>query len=55
MEELAIFPSLKGKVAFVTGGASGLGGAIVEAFHRQGAKPAFIDIDEAAGAASLGD
>jgi NAD(P)-dependent dehydrogenase (short-subunit alcohol dehydrogenase family) len=44
----ATYPSLGGKVVFVTGGASGIGAAFVEAFHGQGARVAFVDIDEAA-------
>ncbi|HEX5057390.1 MAG TPA: SDR family oxidoreductase [Gammaproteobacteria bacterium] len=40
------YPSLKGKVVFITGGASGIGAALVEAFCRQGAQVAFIDILE---------
>src|SRR5688500_1497778 len=42
------FPSLRGKTAFVTGGGSGIGAAIVESFIDQGARVAFVDIDEAA-------
>lgn len=40
----AIFPSLKGRCVFVTGGGSGIGAAIVTAFAQQGARVAFIDI-----------
>lgn len=43
--------SLRSKSVFVTGGATGIGAAIVEAFAQQGAKVAFIDVDEAAAAA----
>ncbi len=50
-QEGASYPSLAGKAAFVTGGASGIGAAFVEAFHGQGARVAFIDLDEAAGRA----
>ena len=42
------FPSLRGKTVFVTGGGSGIGAAIVEGFVDQGARVAFVDIDEAA-------
>jgi D-xylose 1-dehydrogenase len=45
---LAVYPSLKDKVVFVTGGGSGIGAAIVEGFVRQGAKVGFVDIDETA-------
>ena len=45
----ASYPSLKGRTVFVTGAASGIGAAFVEAFHGQGAKVAFVDLDEAAG------
>lgn len=45
----ASYPSLQNKVVFVTGGASGIGEAFVEAFHQQGGGVAFIDLDEAAG------
>lgn len=42
------YPSLRNKVVLITGGASGIGASLVEAFCRQGAKVAFIDIREAA-------
>ena len=38
---LASYPSLAGRTVFVTGGSSGIGGDIVEAFARQGAKVGF--------------
>jgi D-xylose 1-dehydrogenase len=40
----AIYPSLKGRVVFVTGGGSGIGAEEVAQFARQGAKVAFVDI-----------
>lgn len=43
----AIYPSLTGKRVIVSGGGSGIGAAIVEAFHGQGAHVAFVDIDTA--------
>ena len=50
----ATYPSLKNRTVFVTGGASGIGAAFVRAFHDQGAKVAFVDLDEAAGQALSG-
>ncbi len=49
---------LKNKVALVTGGASGLGGATVERFVSRGAKAAIFDLDQEKGQAladRLGD
>ena len=40
---------LAGKVAVVTGGARGIGRAIVEKFAEEGAVVTFLDLDEAAG------
>lgn len=44
-----MYPSLRDRVVIVSGGATGIGEAIVEAFARQGARVFFFDIqDEAA-------
>lgn len=47
----AVYPSLKDKRIVVTGGASGIGAAIVEAFAGQGAEVLFLDILENEGRA----
>ena len=45
----AVFPDLENAGVLITGGASGIGAALVEGFAAQGAKVAFIDIDASAG------
>jgi NAD(P)-dependent dehydrogenase (short-subunit alcohol dehydrogenase family) len=47
----AVYPSLAGKRVIVTGGGSGIGAGLVEAFVRQGAHVAFLDIDAGVGEA----
>jgi NAD(P)-dependent dehydrogenase (short-subunit alcohol dehydrogenase family) len=43
----ASYPDLQGTTVFVSGGASGIGAAIVRAFVAQRARVAFVDLDEA--------
>lgn len=47
----ATYPSLVGKRVLITGGATGIGASLVEAFAAQDARVAFIDIDRSAGTA----
>ena len=42
----AVYSSLRGRVVLVTGGASGIGEAIVEAFVRQGSRVLFLDVQD---------
>ena len=51
MPEFATYPSLKRRVVFISGGASGIGQETVRAFAAQGAHVGFVDIDEAGGKA----
>ena len=44
----AIYPSLTGRRVIVSGGGSGIGEAMVEAFVRQGAAVGFVDIQQSA-------
>lgn len=50
-DRFAIYPSLKDKSVYVTGGASGIGAEIVRAFAAQGARVGFVDLDEKGGKA----
>ena len=45
MGEITKYPSLEGRCVFITGGATGIGAAMVEAFAMQGSKVAFVDLD----------
>ncbi|MBS0519710.1 MAG: SDR family oxidoreductase [Proteobacteria bacterium] len=51
MSSFAIYPSLKNRTVFVSGGGSGIGASIVEHFAAQGSKVGFVDIDEKASTA----
>lgn len=44
MDEFARYPSLEGRVVFITGGGSGIGASMVEHFCAQGSSVAFVDI-----------
>ncbi len=48
---MATYPDLAGKAVLVTGGASGIGEAIVRRFAAQGSKVGFLDIKDAEGQA----
>jgi NAD(P)-dependent dehydrogenase (short-subunit alcohol dehydrogenase family) len=43
----ASYPSLRGRSVFITGGGSGIGGCLTEAFARQGSRVAFVDYADA--------
>ncbi|MSP02974.1 MAG: SDR family oxidoreductase [Acetobacteraceae bacterium] len=51
MNGFATYPSLRDRVVFVTGGAGGIGASEVTHFAEQGAKVAFVDIDDEAAVA----
>ncbi|UWQ21407.1 SDR family NAD(P)-dependent oxidoreductase [Jannaschia sp. W003] len=50
-DTFARYPSLYGRCVVMTGGASGIGARIVEAFVEQGAHVGFLDIDREGGEA----
>jgi NAD(P)-dependent dehydrogenase (short-subunit alcohol dehydrogenase family) len=49
--QFATYPSLRDRAVFVTGGASGIGAALVRHFAGQGARVGFVDIADAPAAA----
>jgi NAD(P)-dependent dehydrogenase (short-subunit alcohol dehydrogenase family) len=53
-DQRAVYPDLATRTVFVSGGASGIGAALVGAFAVQGARVGFVDIDQAAGEALAG-
>lgn len=46
--DFARYPSLSGRPVIITGGATGIGSAFVSAYVAQGAKVAFLDVDDTA-------
>lgn len=53
MSSTVTYQCLHQKVVFITGGATGIGAAMVEAFLQQGARVAFLDINQEAAAQFL--
>src|SRR5919106_557900 len=51
----ATYPSLAGRVVLITGGASGIGAEMVRQFAHNGAKVAFLDIQDEAGHALVAE
>src|SRR6188768_4069394 len=51
----AIYPGLRDKVVFISGGASGIGESIVRHFSGQGCKVGFVDIADDAASALIAD
>ncbi|NBN63948.1 SDR family NAD(P)-dependent oxidoreductase [Pannonibacter tanglangensis] len=47
MDFLPVFPDLDGASVFITGGGSGIGASLTEAFLRQGSKVAFVQRSDA--------
>jgi NAD(P)-dependent dehydrogenase (short-subunit alcohol dehydrogenase family) len=53
MTTYATYPSLAHRGVFITGGAAGIGSALVEQFARQGSKVAFVDRNVAEAQATI--
>jgi NAD(P)-dependent dehydrogenase (short-subunit alcohol dehydrogenase family) len=49
LHQFASYPSLRGRVAFVSGGASGLGAEFVQQLAAQGVRVSFVDVQVDAG------
>ena len=49
------YPSLAGQGIFITGGATGIGAALVRAFAEQNAQVTFVDLQQEAGAALVAE
>ncbi|WP_370342533.1 SDR family NAD(P)-dependent oxidoreductase, partial [Pararhodobacter marinus] len=49
MSTTPVFPDLSQASVFITGGGSGIGAALTQAFLRQGAKVAFVQRSDASG------
>src|SRR5258708_34038848 len=54
-ERFGKYPSLCERVVLVTGGATGIGAAVVEEFTLQGSRVAFLDIDVNASSRLIAD
>ena len=52
---MAIYPEFEKRVVALTGGANGIGAAMVRAFHAQGATVCFCDVDAEAGESLAGE
>ena len=51
----ATYPDLRGRTVLISGGATGIGASLVQAFAAQGSIVAFIDFDEAAAESTARD
>jgi NAD(P)-dependent dehydrogenase (short-subunit alcohol dehydrogenase family) len=51
----AIYPSLRGRAVFITGGGGGIGASLVRHFAEQHCRVVFVDIDQAGGEAVVRD
>jgi NAD(P)-dependent dehydrogenase (short-subunit alcohol dehydrogenase family) len=55
MQNGAQYPSLAGQGVFITGGATGIGAALVRAFAEQNAQVTFVDLQQKASAALVAE